>query len=112
MASCLLSFSINDGTNREVRMLQQILQLPVDGVFGPQTLAATNKPIPQALAAALRNAQANFTRLWPPHTPRSPRTSPGSWRALGACIRASHENLSSAEEKSSNYKKSQYFVRV
>jgi lysozyme family protein len=68
VASCLLSFSINDGTNREVRMLQQILQLPVDGVFGPQTLAATNKPIPQALAAALRNAQANFyTALAPTH---------------------------------------------
>ena len=60
VASCLLSFSINDGTNREVRMLQQILNLTQDGAFGPQTLAATNAAAPQSLAAALRQAQASF----------------------------------------------------
>jgi lysozyme family protein len=60
VASCLLSFAINDGTSREVRMLQKGLGLTVDGAFGPQTLAATNAAAPQPLAAALRSAQAAF----------------------------------------------------
>ena len=68
VASCLLSFSINDGTNREVRMLQTILNLTQDGAFGPQTLAATNAAAPQPLAAALRQAQAAwYEALAPTH---------------------------------------------
>ena len=62
VASCLLSFSINDGTGREIRMLQECLSIPVDGVFGPQTLEHTNAYNPTMLAAALRAAQADFYR--------------------------------------------------
>ena len=62
VASCLLSFSINDGTAREVRMLQECLAIPVDGVFGPVTLEHCNSYNPIQLAAALRVAQADFYR--------------------------------------------------
>jgi lysozyme family protein len=77
VASCLLSFSINDGTNREVRMLQQILNLTQDGAFGPQTLAATNAAAPQPLAAALRQAQASFYLSLVPTRPDLAAVLPG-----------------------------------
>ena len=77
VASCLLSFSINDGTNREVRMLQQILNLTQDGAFGPQTLAATNAAAPQSLAAALRQAQASFYLSLAPVRPDLAAVLPG-----------------------------------
>jgi lysozyme family protein len=64
VASCLLSFGINDGDNREIRLLQQVLGFTVqDGIMGPMTLAATNRMPPITLAAALRTAQANFYRM-------------------------------------------------
>lgn len=64
VASCLLSFSINDGTQREVFMLQQVLGFTqTDGIMGPLTLAATNNSNPATLAPALRIAQANFYRM-------------------------------------------------
>ena len=64
VASCLLSFSINDGECREVTMLQRVLGFTVqDGIMGIQTLMATNKMEPVALAAQLRIAQANFYRM-------------------------------------------------
>jgi lysozyme family protein len=64
VASCLLSFSINDGTQREIMMLQQVLGFTqTDGIMGPITLSATNKMDPATLAPALRIAQANFYRM-------------------------------------------------
>lgn len=60
VASCLFSFSINDGDSREIIMLQEIVGVPVDGDMGPTTLAATNRLNPTKLAAALRTEQANF----------------------------------------------------
>jgi lysozyme family protein len=62
VASCLLSYSINDGTNREIKMLQACLGLPADGVMGPQTLYGTNAYNSTMLAAALRAAQADWYR--------------------------------------------------
>lgn len=62
VASCLLSFSINDGTAREVKMLQACLGVPEDSVMGPVTLQHTNAYNPLILAAALRAAQADWYR--------------------------------------------------
>lgn len=62
VASCLLSFSINDGESREIKMLQSCLGIDVDGDFGPETLAHTNAYDPTILAPALRAAQADWYR--------------------------------------------------
>lgn len=64
VASCLLSFSINDGTKREIMLLQQVLGFTqIDGIMGPMTLAAVNNSNPATLAPALRTAQANFYKM-------------------------------------------------
>lgn len=66
VASCLLNFSINDGTNREVRMLQEALGLyQRDGVMGPITLKAVNSIDGTMLAATLRTLQAEFYQAIP-----------------------------------------------
>lgn len=64
VASCLLSFSINDGTGREIMLLQQVLGFNSrDGIMGPVTLVATNKMNPTTLAAQLRQEQAQFYQM-------------------------------------------------
>lgn len=65
VASCLLSFGVNDGTSREIKMLQQVLGLQEDGVMGPITLMHTNNESPRPLAAWLRNKQALFYKSIP-----------------------------------------------
>jgi lysozyme family protein len=65
VASCLLSFSINDGTSREVKMLQACLGFPayeIDGIVGPNTLLHVNAFGDIILSAALRAAQVDFYR--------------------------------------------------
>jgi lysozyme family protein len=62
VSSCLLSFSINDGEAREVKMLQDCLGLVQDGVVGPITLEHVNAFNGPQLAAALRAAQADWYR--------------------------------------------------
>jgi lysozyme family protein len=62
VASCLLSFAINDGTAREVKMVQECVGVSVDGIMGASTLQHINAYNPQMLAAALRAAQADFYR--------------------------------------------------
>ena len=77
VASCLLSFAINDGEPREVIMLQKILGLTPDGAMGPITLAATNTSIQPVLAAKLRAAQAAFYQALAPSRPDIARELPG-----------------------------------
>ena len=85
VASCLLSFGINDGEAREVMMLQEVLGIPVDGVVGPQTLAKVNATPPIPLAAALRGAQANFYSGLVAKNPANQRFLAG-WLARAARI--------------------------
>ena len=85
VASCLLSFGINDGEAREVVMLQEILGISVDGVVGPQTLAKVNGTPPIPLAAALRSAQADFYRGLVAKNPDNQRFLAG-WLARAARI--------------------------
>jgi lysozyme family protein len=85
VASCLLSFAINDGEAREVQMLQQCLSVPVDSVMGPVTLAHTNAYNPTLLAAALRAAQADFYRACVAKQPTDARFLTG-WLARAARI--------------------------
>lgn len=62
VASCLLSFAINDGESREVKMVQECVGVTVDGVMGPNTLLHVNAYNGPQLAAALRAAQADYYR--------------------------------------------------
>lgn len=77
VASCLMSFAINDGEAREVIMLQKILGLTPDGVMGPNTLSATNESVQPVLAAKLRAAQAAFYQALAPSRPDIARELPG-----------------------------------
>ena len=64
LAATILSFSVNSGLQTTVLLLQQVLGFNQrDGVMGPVTLAATNKMNPTALAAQLRQAQAQFYQM-------------------------------------------------
>jgi lysozyme family protein len=84
VASCLLSFSINDGTQREIMLLQQVLGFTqTDGIMGPITLAATNKVAPSILAASLRAAQANFYKMLVAKQPTDARFLVGWLRRAG-----------------------------
>ena len=77
VASCLLSFAINDGEAREVMSLQRVLGITMDGVMGPQTLSATNSVIAALLSAQLRQAQASFYQALAPSRPDIARELPG-----------------------------------
>jgi lysozyme family protein len=84
VASCLLSFAINDGEAREIMMLQQVLGFThQDGVMGPITLAATNHLAGPALAAQLRAAQANFYRMLASKQPTDARFLDGWLKRAG-----------------------------
>ena len=86
VASCLLSFAINDGESREIMMLQRVLGFTQqDGIMGPVTLAATNKMEPVALAAQLRIAQANFYRMLAAKQPTDQRFLAG-WIARASRV--------------------------
>jgi len=62
VAACMLSFAINDGESREVKMVQACVGVDVDGVMGAVTLQHVNAYDGPQLAAALRAAQADFYR--------------------------------------------------
>lgn len=83
VASCLLNFSINDGTVREVKMLQECLDLPQDGIMGPITLQATNAFNARILANALRAAQADYYRAVVAKQPTDARFLTGWLRRAG-----------------------------
>lgn len=48
----LLDFAVNSGVGEAIRALQRTLYLSVDGVMGPQTIAAANRN-PQAVVTGL-----------------------------------------------------------
>lgn len=58
VANKLLSMTVQFGTSRAVRLLQDILRVSNDGKFGPRTLAATNSMWPSMLLQELRIACA------------------------------------------------------
>ena len=90
VASCLLSFSINDGTSREVRMLQSCLGVDQDGIMGPVTLTHTNAYSATILAPALRAAQADYYRAVVAEQPTDARFLAG-WLKRAARIYPSLE---------------------
>jgi len=66
LAATLLSFAVNDGVHKAVKLLQGVLGFAgaaVDGAVGPKTLAAMESISDEGAAAAgLRSAQEAFYR--------------------------------------------------
>lgn len=58
VANKLLSMSVHFGLSTAVRLLQNILRVTSDGIFGPKSLAATNGMYPAMLLQELRIASA------------------------------------------------------
>lgn len=62
VAASLFSFCVQNGVSRAVKLLQSCLDLPADGVMGPQTLAHTNAFGARIVGSTLRAAQADWYR--------------------------------------------------
>lgn len=65
----VLDYAINSGIPRAVKTLQEIVDVPADGIMGPQTISATNKmdtiqTIHQIWDQRLAYDHS-LTRLWP-----------------------------------------------
>ncbi len=54
VATKLLDFSVNMGKSAAISIVQQALGLPVDGIFGPLTIAAINRQAPDVFLQELR----------------------------------------------------------
>lgn len=68
VAAKVLDLSVNVGRKAGVKLLQQALRaagksVTVDGIMGPETLAAVNEANPQVVLAALRSEAAGYYRL-------------------------------------------------
>lgn len=79
VAATLLSFAVNDGVHSAVELIQDVLHLDDDGIFGPNTLAAVNLTDPEPLAASLRDAQESRYLAIEARKPED-RKFDGGWR--------------------------------
>jgi len=79
LAATLLSFAINEGVGEAVKLLQGCMGLGQDGVFGPETLIATNAHDGATLAAMLRDAQEEHYLAIEKAVPADVRFD-GGWR--------------------------------
>lgn len=56
----VFDMAINAGINRSIRLLQEVLGVPVDGIIGAQTIAATRDADPNWLIDELKVRQERF----------------------------------------------------
>jgi lysozyme family protein len=61
----LMDFAVNSGPSAAIRCLQVVLQVEVDGIFGPDTMAALWKEDPNMTIARLCDAREDFLRSLP-----------------------------------------------
>ena len=80
-----MSYAVNDGVSRAVKILQGLLGLMQDGEFGAQTLMAVNAANAVTLATELREAQAAWYRTVVANNPADARFLDG-WLARAARI--------------------------
>lgn len=85
LAATLMSYAVNDGVSRAVKILQGLLGLMQDGEFGAQTLMAVNAANAVTLATELREAQAAWYRTVVANNPADARFLDG-WLARAARI--------------------------
>jgi len=62
IANLIFDGTVNHGVSRGVKMVQKVLNIRQDGVFGTQTLAAVNAAIPAALYNAIKTERIRFYR--------------------------------------------------
>jgi lysozyme family protein len=60
IANTVYDFGVNSGTGKAARVLQQILELPEDGIIGRQTLNAVNGADFEATCNAYNNYRKSF----------------------------------------------------
>lgn len=60
LALCVFDAAVNHGPARAIRLLQQALHTPDDGVFGPQTSDALNGADEQDVVASYLNLRQDF----------------------------------------------------
>lgn len=85
LAATMLSFAVNDGVNRALKLLQGALGLTADGVVGPATLRAIYSISDDSMVAArLRVAQAAFYGQIVSHHPEKGVFLTGWLRRAGA----------------------------
>lgn len=64
----VFDYGINSGIGRSQKVLQQLVGVPVDGVIGPQTIAAVSKQDPIKLINAICDERLKFLKglsIWP-----------------------------------------------
>ncbi len=62
LADAHFDASVNVGAGRATKLLQEALAIRVDGVFGPITLAAAYRCVPETAVTRLLDARADFYR--------------------------------------------------
>ncbi len=64
----VLDFGYNSGPSRSIKCAQQIVDVPMDGILGPVTLAAINGMAPDLFIKSMRDVRLRFLRglgIWP-----------------------------------------------
>lgn len=69
--------AVNHGVARAIKILQEALQVQVDGVLGPATLAAVQADSPRQLATDVLTARTNFYARIVQNAPSQSRYSNG-----------------------------------
>lgn len=64
----LLDYAVNSGVSAAIRGLQKVLEVPVDGIFGPQTLTAVTRADPHQTVVALSSDRLAFLMSLPTWT--------------------------------------------
>ena len=62
VANIIVDWAYNSGAGRAIKEIQKVLEIPVDGVFGPKTLEAINSREPKELFSKLHTARENYYR--------------------------------------------------
>lgn len=65
---CMVDYAVNSGAGRAIRALQSILGIQIDGVLGPETMAALKVADPRAVVTQLCDQRLAFLQAlstWP-----------------------------------------------
>jgi lysozyme family protein len=75
---CMFDFAVNSGAGRAIRYAQQEVRVQVDGLIGPNTLAALQKADPASFITHYQESREAFLRSL-----RNPKTGASQWDTFG-----------------------------